>query len=67
MKTFTLADDEETTALQFEKEHDHPAHNHGAIGGGIHYRFTPTGLGNTVVISCTVCNTEQNITDFDNW
>ena len=67
MKTFTLADDEEKAALQFEADHDHPANNHGAIGGGIQYRFTPTGLGPVIIIKCTVCEQEQNITEFDKW
>jgi len=64
---FKLLEGEADAAEAFEKEHDHPAHDNGAIGGGIQYRFTPTSIGNTVVVSCTICKREQNITDFDNW
>jgi len=66
-ETFTLVTDEADAAEVFEQEHDHPANDHGAIGGGIQYRFTPTSLGSTVVIRCTICKKEQNITDFGNW
>jgi len=67
MKQFTLAPSEERAADQFEKDHDHPAHNNGSVGGGISYRFTPTGIGSAIVVICGTCKMEKNITDFENW
>ncbi len=67
LKTFSLNDTEQERAEKFESEHKHPDVERGAISGGLQYRFTPTGLGSAVVVRCTICNEETNITDFASW
>lgn len=29
--------------------------------------FTPTGLGNLIVVKCDICGAEKNITDISCW
>lgn len=41
--------------------------NVGAIGGGYTIMFTPTGLGNLIVVKCDICGAEKNITDISWW
>lgn len=38
----------------------------GAIGGRISYQFTPTGLGNILVVKCA-CGDKLDLTNSDNW
>lgn len=38
----------------------------GAIGGSISYRFTPTGVGTCIEVSCS-CGAKIDITNIDNW
>ncbi len=38
----------------------------GAIGGGLSYIFTPTGLGTTIVVKCA-CGEKINLTNYDEW
>lgn len=40
--------------------------NPGAIGGGMTYSFTPTGLGTIVKVQCG-CGDSFDVTDYDNW
>ena len=37
----------------------------GAIGGGLTYKFSPTGLG--IVTEVTYLGYELNLTDYDTW
>jgi hypothetical protein len=37
------------------------------IGGKISIIFTPTGLGDIVVVKCNKCGEEKDITDVSNW
>ncbi len=37
------------------------------IGGKISVIFTPTGLGDIVVVKCNKCGEEKDITDTSNW
>lgn len=37
------------------------------IGGKISVIFTPTGLGDIVVVKCNKCGEEKDITDVSNW
>ena len=37
------------------------------IGGKISVIFTPTGLGDIVVVKCNKCGEEKDITDISNW
>lgn len=38
----------------------------GAIGGGLTYSFTPTGLGVIIKVKCA-CGEEADVTDYDSW
>lgn len=38
----------------------------GAIGGRFSYCFTPTGLGEVLIINC-MCGKSINLTDYDSW
>ena len=39
----------------------------GAIGGEIKYEFSPTSLGDCLVVKHSVTGEEINVTDFDRW
>ena len=36
-------------------------------GGKISIIFTPTGLGDVIVVKCNKCGKEKDITDISNW
>ncbi len=40
---------------------------YGAIGGGLTYSFTPTGLGEILVVTEALSKMELNLTDYDSW
>lgn len=64
---FKLTDQEALLAEVFEKEHLACARKHPtAIGGHISYSFTPTSIGVGVSVRCSLCGTEENITEY-NW
>ena len=70
---FFLSVDQMFKADQFIKNHectiekDEFGHKKfGAIGGGVTYHFSPTGLGVIQSVSCA-CGKELNLTDFDCW
>ncbi len=39
----------------------------GAIGGGLTYSFTPTGLGMIVKVTCNLTKLELDVTDYASW
>jgi cupin superfamily acireductone dioxygenase involved in methionine salvage len=67
MMEFKLSEKENELAKKFLQEHRHPEVYKGAIGGHINFIFTPTSIGNAISIRCTICDTEENITDYNNW
>ena len=67
MNEFHLNEEEAKLAREFEREHWHPKVNKGAIGGHISYTFTPTSLGNSIVMKCNICGQTKNITDYGSW
>jgi hypothetical protein len=74
MVTFRPSDKEFDDAIAFMDKHDREKHGKidneprycGAIGGGYNWSFTPTSLGNAIVIQCT-CGEELNVTDYSSW
>lgn len=64
---FELNEVEAERAEKFEEAHSHPDVRKGAIGGHIEYRFTPTSIGDAVSIHCSICDAEENITDYGRW
>ncbi len=40
---------------------------YGAIGGGVTYMFTPTGLGVVLEVKESKTGETLNVTDYDNW
>ena len=67
MRKFELSKKEELAAIEFEKNHRHQEIYKGAIGGHLEYTFIPTSLGNTISVRCSICGSEENITDYDIW
>lgn len=49
--------------IAFEKKHSKCYA--GAIGGGLSYILTPTGLGILVSIKCNVCEQEKTLNELD--
>ena len=67
MKEFKLSEKEEAAAKAFLEKHRHPDIYKGAIGGHIKYIFTPTSISDACSIHCTICDAEENITDYSHW
>ena len=69
MRTFHLTDEEEAKVQEFSKAQDEKRGSsyYGAVGGGLTYSFTPTGLGCIVVIKHESTGAELDLTDIDNW
>lgn len=67
MIKFELSEKEESAAKEFENTHKHPEIYKGAIGGHIQYVFIPTSLGNAITVKCSICDAEENITDYNIW
>ena len=40
---------------------------YGAIGGGLKYSFTPTGIGTIVEVTNTILDETLDLTDYDGW
>lgn len=73
MRMFGLTDDQERIAKEFYKTHECPIGTDifgqkamGAIGGGLTYTFTPTGLGIITKAVCA-CGANVDLTDFEDW
>lgn len=62
-----MSDVEARKAIAFQSKHNECDGSAGAIGGAVTYSFTPTGLGFIVVLRCSICKQEENVTDFENW
>ena len=67
MIEFKLSELESERAEKFINEHCHKEVYKGAIGGHIEYILTPTSIGKAVSIRCLICDTEENITDYNSW
>lgn len=72
--TFNLNEKEEKLYHDFYKKHkvcrDRLCEEHGlnfCPPGSISITFTPTGIGSAIKVKCTLCDTEENITDYDSW
>jgi hypothetical protein len=66
-REFKLTETEANSAKEFEKEHLHKEIYKGAIGGHLMYSFVPTSIGDAVIVKCSICGEEKNITDYDSW
>lgn len=64
---FKLNEKEVEKAKEFLKKHRHPDIYKGAIGGHINFIFTPTSIGDACSLHCSICNEEENITDYNCW
>ena len=67
MIEFKLNEKENERAEAFLQEHRHEDVEKGAIGGHIHFIFTPASIGDACVIGCSICEENENITDYDSW
>lgn len=69
MINFTLTDDEELKLAEWldSLQPEISGKSYGAAGGGLTYKFTPTGLG--LVIEVTEYHTQKtiNLTDYSDW
>jgi hypothetical protein len=61
-----MNDTECASADKFRKKHVKCGKKKTGVNGAVHieYIFLPTSIGDCISIKCTVCNTEENITDF---
>ena len=64
---FKLNEKETEKAREFLEKHRHPDIYKGTIGGHINFIFTPTSIGDACSLHCSICNEEENITDYSNW
>lgn len=64
--TFALNDTEAQEYHDFCNKH-RSCEFSSTIGGKISVIFTPTGLGDIVVVKCNKCGEEKDITDVSNW
>lgn len=55
---FCVPEEEVDNVDKFLNEHAHRGDYKGAIGGGISYTFTPTGIGPIVTVRCSRCKVE---------
>ena len=62
---FSLNEKEIKNYKKWYKNHRHEDIERGAIGGGIEFRFTPTGIGNFISVYCAICQTDTSITDLN--
>lgn len=46
---------------------DQPEPYYGAIGGGLTYEFTPTGVGTIVKVKESSTGLELDLTDYESW
>ena len=60
------AEHRKTCSLLWHKDGTKVEFPGGAMGGGLTYQFTPTGIGVAMSVKCH-CGDECNITDFDSW
>ena len=67
MIEFELNEKENELAKKFMQEHRHSEVCKGAIGGHINFIFTPTSISDACTIHCTICDAEENITDYSHW
>lgn len=76
--TFTVTDEQEKKIAEWEKSlapqicriqglslEEGPYY--GAIGGGLTYLFTPTGIGLALTVKETITGEEINVTNYEDW
>ena len=70
---FSLNDVEEKRAVAWMKRHWESAHDgvrrplDAICTQPFTYCFTPTGIGDAVMVRCDVCRKKKNVTDYDCW
>lgn len=62
IKSFDLNESESKMAVAFVEKHHGMGH-----GSTYRYIFTPTGIGDKVVIKCVRCKKKKDISDYDSW
>lgn len=71
MASFKLTEREDELARKFREEHKgcRPDLSHKIFPtyAPYTYKFTPTGIGSCVSITCPYCGEEKDITDVDSW
>lgn len=73
MKNFKLTEKETSEIQEFMKKHENCCfeklnkHFFSTTGGQFSFIFTPTGLGNVVIIKCNACDKTEDVTDISNW
>jgi len=67
-KAFLMYPDQIKKFKKWDKKHEKCAkEDTTAIGGRLTYRFTPTGLGDILVVKCNQCGEELDLTESDKW
>ncbi len=72
MANFSLSEQEEKNAKAFIEKHKKcrtkpRVNNTFKQSAPYKYIFTPTSIGNVVIIKCPYCGKEKDITDVDCW
>ena len=73
MNYFKLTEKEASEIQEFMKKHKNCCLEKldkmffSSIGGQFSFTFTPTGLGNVVVIKCNACDKSEDVTDIPDW
>ena len=68
--TFKLDDIEEERYKEFIRNHKHKDmawDEKPAAGGTIAVTFVQTSIGLVIKLECSLCDTKENITNFDSW
>ena len=66
-RSFSLDTDQSTQVAKWKANHECSIRRaYTAIGGGTSYEFTPTGLGEVVIVKCG-CGDELDLTCYDMW
>lgn len=70
--TFTISDSNELKAIKmFKEKHCKKCTIYNREGFPVTplftYSFTPTGIADAIIIKCTFCGEEKNVTNYDVW
>lgn len=71
MRNFLVTDEDMEKLQKWHKED--PKHKEcfekpkGAIGGHLVYSFCPTSIGTGLIVRCSICKSEIDLTDYDSW
>jgi hypothetical protein len=66
-RTFTLNDKQDRKVKKWFSEHDCNEVAKRARHRSLRYSFTPTGIGDSIVVKCTGCKKKLDVTEYESW